>query len=216
MKRFTAGQLESDPRFRQVSMLGYDSILPFVWRNIREINLSSRFYFFINIIYLVLMLGMSISGLLSHNFTAGLVFKYFFLGFLAGSFAVIPVHEAIHGLAYRMKGATGIRFGADFKQMLFYVVADRFVLCRKDFYFVALAPFAVINLISIILMFFTNGYWQLFLITFLLLHNIMCIGDFAMVSFFMKHKGKDLYTFDDHKRRISYIYERFSNTVIPE
>jgi hypothetical protein len=36
----------------------------------------------------------------------------------------------------------------------------------------------------------------------------MCIGDFAMISFFQLKKDKELYTYDDHKEKTSYIFEK--------
>ncbi len=210
MAQYTTEQLENDPLFRQVNRLGYDAILQFVWANIRERNISTAFYLFINLLYLIFLGGIVITGLFSHGYHAGPVFTSLFWGVIAGSFAIIPIHEGFHGLAYKLIGAPVIRFGADLKQMLFYVAADRYVTGRRGFYFVALTPFFGINFIAIFIAFFLNGYWHIFLTTFLLFHNIMCIGDFAMVSFFLKHRGKELYTFDDHKNRISYIYERIA------
>jgi len=208
MTRYTAEQVETSPTFRPLNKLSYDSILPFVWMNIRENNFASRFYLFINVLYLVFLAGISLTGFLIHGFHTGPYFSYLIWGTLAGSFAVVPVHEALHGLAYKLIGAPRIHFGADMRQMLFYVAADRYVVGRNDFYFIALAPFIGINVIAFIIAFFLSGYWHIFFVAFLLFHNIMCIGDFAMISYFMKYPGKELYTFDDHKNRTSYIYER--------
>lgn len=203
-----ADSLNENPDFRLFKKLGYDSIIPFVLENIRLKNNATRFYFFINILFLAILFGLSLRGFNAYNFTYGTYFKFLFGGILAGSFLVVPFHEGFHGLAYKIKGAPSIQFGADMKQMLFYVAADKYVVGRKKFYFVALAPFVMINLIGIIFLFFVPIYWHIFIYTFLLMHNIMCIGDFAMVSFFMHHDDKDLYTFDDHKERVSYIYEK--------
>lgn len=201
-------KISEDQNYRLLKKLEYDDIVPFVMENIRLRNNATRFYFFINILFLVIIFVLSIRGFQALSFTWGTYFKYLFGGILAGSFLVVPFHEGFHGLAYKIKGAPKIHFGADMKQMLFYVAADKYVVGRKKFYFVALAPFVMINLIGIIFLFFVPIYWHIFIYTFLLMHNIMCIGDFAMVSFFMHHDDKDLYTFDDHKERVSYIYEK--------
>jgi hypothetical protein len=36
----------------------------------------------------------------------------------------------------------------------------------------------------------------------------MCIGDFAMISFYQQNEGKELYTWDDISIKTSYIYEK--------
>ena len=203
-----AEKIIENPEYKLIKKLEYDDIIHFVIENIRLKNSSTRFYFFINILFLGILIGLSMWGFQSLGFSFGSYFKFLLGGILAGSFLVVPFHEGFHGLAYKIQGAPKIHFGADMKQMLFYVAADKYVVGRKKFYFVALAPFVMINLTGIIFLFFLPAYWHIFIYSFLLMHNIMCIGDFAMVSFFIDHSDKDLYTFDDHKERVSYIYEK--------
>jgi hypothetical protein len=40
----------------------------------------------------------------------------------------------------------------------------------------------------------------------LFFHTTMCIGDFALMSYYDVNKDKEIYTFDDVKSRISYFY----------
>ena len=40
---------------------------------------------------------------------------------------VLPAHEAIHGITYKLLGAPSISFHADWKRMFFFAAADRFV-----------------------------------------------------------------------------------------
>ncbi len=211
MAKYTTEQLETGTLFRQVHSLSYDDILGFVWTNIRVKNAATQFFLFINVLYFVFLTGISLTGIFIHGFHTGKVLACILWGILAGSFVVIPFHEGFHGLAYLLIGARRIRFGMDLKQMLFYVAADRYVTSRRQFYFIALAPFTAINILAIALAFYFTGYWPVFIFTFLLFHNIMCVGDFAMISFFLRFPRKELYTFDDHKRRISYIYEKIES-----
>jgi hypothetical protein len=208
MNYIKSEEIQSNNDYRELHSLSYDSILSFVFENIRQKTFSSHFYLTVNFIYLALIIVISIEGFVSGSFKLSPFLSYIFWGFLAGSFLVIPFHEMFHGLAYKFLGAPKIHFGADMKQMLFYVAADKYVVGRKEFYIVALAPFLCINFITIILTFFLNPYWTLLAFTFLLLHNIMCIGDFAMISYFQQNSERELYTFDDHKNRMSYIYEK--------
>jgi hypothetical protein len=84
----------------------------------------------------------------------GAMVKQLVAGTIAGSFLVIPLHESVHGLAYKIIGAPKIHFGADLKQMIFYVAADKYPVGRKGFYFIALAPFLFINLSGAITLIF--------------------------------------------------------------
>jgi hypothetical protein len=140
-------------------------------------------------------------------------FSFLGWGVLAGSILIIPFHEVLHGMAYKLVGAPTITYGADFRQMLFYVAADRFVINSREFAVVALAPFVVINLVCLLLMIFLPVQWMIFFLSLLLLHNIMCIGDFAMLSYFSKNSRLKLFTFDDHKQKVSYIFESVGNSV---
>jgi len=195
-------------KFRKLHELSYDKITAFVFENIRLRTVASRFYFLINIFVLVIIVWLAAGGHRGVSITFGDFLKQFGLGFLGGTFIVIPFHEGFHGLAYKLAGAPKVHFGSDLKQMIFYVSADRYVLNRQGFYFVALAPFVMINL-SIAGLYIFTGWPGLFTgLFFLFFHNLMCIGDFAMISYFEKNADRELYTWDDHGNRISYIYEK--------
>ncbi len=211
MKYQDPDHIESSENFRMIHKLHYDEILGFVFENIRKKTFSSRFYFAFNILTLILIVYFLIYGLRNNTLTFKEFGLQFFIGMFAGSFLVIPFHEGFHGLAYKLTGAPKIQFGADMKQMIFYVTADRYVLNRKGFYFLAYTPFVMINILAIGLYFFIPAIEIHTLLFFLLFHNAMCIGDLAMVSFYESHPGSELYTFDDVPKRVSYIYERIKD-----
>lgn len=206
--RPTVEDLLSSGKYNILKTLKYQDIIDFVFENIRLKNAATRWYFGYNLLSLISLAGFIIY---SHNVAEipfKLIFKFLFRGFITGSFFIIPVHELIHALSYLVQGAPKIHFGADLKQMIFYVSSDKYVIGRKGFYGVAFSPFVSINLFAVVMIFFSGLPWIIFLVSFLFFHNIMCIGDFAMVSFYIKHKDKELYTFDDHKERTSYIFEK--------
>ena len=195
-------------KFNHIKTLRYQEIVGFVFENIKLKNGATRWYFSYNLINLILLTSLIIYGLSTGSLVFKTLSKFFLFGLLAGSIAVIPVHEIIHGITYLLHGAPKIFFGADLRQMIFYVASDKYVLNRKGFFRVALSPFIIINLATIFLSIYLNINWCIFALSFLLFHNIMCIGDFAMVSYFLKHKDKELYTYDDHKEKTSYIFEK--------
>jgi Putative zincin peptidase len=205
MKTPKPEDLHNETQFKKLITLQYDDIISFVFRNIKKPTPAVYFYFISNALLLLSFLYLLISGF-GETFVS--IVKQLVVGILVGSFLVIPVHETVHGIAYKLIGAPKIHFGADLKQMIFYVAADKYPVGRKGFYFIALAPFFFINLASIALLIFPEISLLPFTVSFLLFHNIMCIGDFAMVSYFQQKKDKELYTYDDHKKKVSYIFER--------
>ena len=204
--------LKDEKRFRLVYVLHYEEIADFVFENIKKSTIASRMYFFVNLIVLAIIFGVSVAGFKNEIFNFKGYIGSFFWGMLAGSIFVIPLHELMHGIAYKIKGAQKIQFGADIRQAIFYVAADKYVVGKNTFFFVALAPFLSINFAAFVVIQFATPLQLVLILFFLLFHNIMCIGDFAMVSYFINHREKELYTYDDHREKTSYIYERIKHS----
>jgi len=200
--------LQDQSRFRLLKVLQYDDIVEFVFENIKIKNHTTSFYYFINFIVLASIIGFSVAGFRNDLFIFRHYVKFFLLGFISGSVFIIPIHEVLHGIAYKINGAPKIVFGYDLKQGIFYVAANNYVAGRKQFAIVALSPFLVINIAAFLLMSFLTPYFFIMLLFLLFFHNMMCIGDFAMLSFFRENKDKELYTYDNHKEKTSYIYEK--------
>ena len=207
---FTTEELKDDSRFKLLKALKYNGIIEFVFDNIGRKNAATRLYYFVNIVLPVIIIGLSYGGFKNDLFNVREYTGVFLWGFFGGSILVIPLHELLHGLAYKILGAPKIHFGADLKQAIFFVVADKHVVGRKEFFFVAFFPFVTINIMALIIMNFLPPDQFILILFFLFFHNVMCIGDFAMASYFIEYNHKELYTYDDHKEKISYIYERIS------
>jgi len=124
---------------------------------------------------------------------------------------VIPPHELLHGLAYRILGARNIKFGVDLQQFIFYVTAHRFPISKKELAFLAMTPFVMINLLIIALTAIWASQFTLYSASLLLCHNIMCIGDFAMISYAFSQKGR-LYSYDDTELKKNYFFEEQEQT----
>jgi len=202
--------VRNSPEFSLVKELRFNGILEFVLENIRLKNSCTFFYFLFNLLYLSVLIALSIFGFMDDIITFKTYMVWLGWGILAGSILIIPFHEGFHALAFLAIGARKIRFGADLRQMIFYATAENFVAGQKGFTLVALAPFIFINLISLTFAFFGGFEVRLMIISLLLLHNIMCIGDFAMLSFFRENREKEMYTFDDLDTKTAWFYERKS------
>ena len=95
----------------------------------------------------------------------------------------------------------------DLKQYIFYVTAHRHVATPLQFRIVAIAPFILINLLILFLIFYLPGLWKWSLSLFLFVHSTMCAGDFAMLNFYYINKKRKIYTWDDADAKEAYFYE---------
>jgi len=202
-----AETLQNDSRYRKILELNFSEIIPFVLSNIRKRGVIPILYMTINAASLLFIILYAIWSFKSGQLNAGKIFWQILTGIVAGSILVIPPHEILHGLAYRILGARKIRFGVDLQQFIFYVTADRFPISRRQLAFLALAPFVIINMVIIVVTASWTSQITLFFASLLLSHNIMCIGDFAMISYAFSQKG-ELYTYDDTDLKRSYFFER--------
>jgi hypothetical protein len=131
----------------------------------------------------------------------------FGLAFVAMLVLLLPLHELIHAVAYRFVGASDIRWDYSLHMMAVWVIAHRFVADGRQFAFVALAPFVVINagLIVSILLFPSAAVFLLFL---LLWHLHGCAGDWSLLNFVWINRERGFWTFDDATEGRSYFFGR--------
>ncbi len=204
-------QIRSDPKFRQILELHFGEMLPFVLSNIRRRSIFSLLYAGLNVALLGFILVYLVDGMLAELISWGMLLKQGIAGIFAGSLLIIPVHELLHGLAYKMLGAKKIHFGADPEQMIFYVTADRHPISGREIYFLALLPFLLINLSAILVIILWFPHFTLFVLFLLLSHNIMCIGDFAISNYvFLTHTR--VYSFDIVSEKKSFFFQETTNT----
>lgn len=119
---------------------------------------------------------------------------------------LIPVHEWIHGMAYKLAGAKTVKYEANWRKLYFVATAHHFVTSYKWFKIVALAPFTVVAVISSIASVILPGHYKIPALALLFVHTIFCSGDFGLLTYMKSIKGEDPVTFDDLDNRISYFY----------
>lgn len=120
---------------------------------------------------------------------------------------VLPVHELVHAIAYRLAGARDIRWDYSARMLAVWVVAHRFVADARAFAFVALAPFVVINAALIV----AAMIWPaiaVFLLFVLLWHLHGSSGDWALLNFVWLHRTRGFWTYDDADAGRSWFYGR--------
>lgn len=202
-----AETLQENPQYRKVLELEFSEMIPFVLTNIRKRGAVPLFYLAINVAFLIFIFMYSAWSIQGGFLSFGRISLQVIAGIFAGSILVILPHELLHGLAYRLLGARKINFGMDLQQFIFYVTADHFPISRKELVFLALTPFVMINALIIAATALWATELTLFFTALLLSHNIMCIGDFAIINYAFGQKG-ELYTYDDVKNKRSYFFKR--------
>ena len=206
-------QIQNEELYTKILELNFDDMIPFVLSNIKKKGLMSWLFIAINVIGLFSIGVFSIWGIYTGWIPWSKFIIQLVLGIIAGSIIVIPFHELLHGLAYRILGAKKIKFGANLQQFFFFVCADRFPVNRKELYFLALLPFGVLNvgLLMVVL------YWlpqNSILFGFLLLsHNLMCIGDFAITNYVLNEK-EEVFTYDEPENKKSYFYKSVNSILL--
>ncbi|UYQ93364.1 DUF3267 domain-containing protein [Chitinophaga horti] len=130
---------------------------------------------------------------------------YVVLGVLLTA-VLIPLHEWIHGLAFKYYGAKDVRYGVIWRYLVFYAVAHLQVLGARQYYRIGLAPFVAISLTGLMVIPWCAPAWQLALMGTLCFHTLCCVGDFGLCAYFLKHVDSEPLTFDDAVAGRSYIY----------
>lgn len=195
----------SEKGYVLLDKLGHKELVPFIRSYMKKRTKYSTFYYLSNIVVFGLVGYFFVQGYNLPNYSFGDRFAHFSYG-LAIAFALLPLHEFIHVLAYKSQGATNTSYDANLKKFYFMALADKFVANKKEFQVVALAPFMIITIALIILLFVVKINWTLTISSILLAHTAMCSGDFGLLSFFEFHKDKEPVTYDDVENKISYFY----------
>ena len=208
--RPTAVILENDPGYRLVMELDFNDMIPFVLSNIRRRSIVSILFAMANLGMVFFIVWYVITGVTGSQITWHAILRQSVMGIVSGSILVIPLHEILHGLAYRVLGARKIKFGVDFQQFIFFVTADRYPVTSRELSFLAMTPFLLINLAAGVMSITLIPQLTLLLAFMLLSHNIMCIGDFALVNFVLPLKGR-IFNFDKPEIKKSYFYQEITD-----
>lgn len=206
--KLQVSDLKDEQRFRFITSVEHEDVVPFVFRYIWKKNRVTYLYFGANIIFLAYLLRIVTFQMIPGSWDAVTILWQLFLGFILYPVLLIPVHEGIHGLVYLFEGAEKIKFGADLKQYVFYVTADQFILNRNSFYRLAFTPFIILSLALATAGIYIQPPYSWGFSLCLLAHGTMCIGDFALASLFAEYPEKEIYTYDQASEKTSFFYEK--------
>ena len=112
----------------------------------------------------------------------GIVGAVFFI--IALFFLIIIIHEAIHGIFFKIFNPSGkVKFG--FKAGMAYATSPGTVYTRGQFFIIIIMPFLIITAIMMTMMFLLpNPAYKYYLA----LHTGACAGDFYYLYLILKHK----------------------------
>lgn len=136
-------------------------------------------------------------------------FSILSLGMSGGWLLLLPIHEYVHALAYRATGASDARVVYALRRLTAHCIAPGHVVSGRQFAFIALAPFAVINAtLAIAALVVPPGTFTMVFLGALLIHIGASSGDIAFVQYLWLNRSDDLYTYDDVDAPYSFFYRR--------
>lgn len=191
----------------ELERLGHKDLVPFIRTYMKKWTRFAVIYYLANLIVFGIAGYLFTKDFNSPNYHISDIFTHFCYG-LAIAFVLLPLHEYIHVLAYKSQGAKKTSYDANIKKFYFMALADKFVANKKEFQVVALAPFAFITSVLIVMLFVVNGNWTVTIAGVLLTHTAMCSGDFGLLSYFDFHSDKYVVTYDDINNKTSYFFAK--------
>ncbi|MFV0268456.1 MAG: DUF3267 domain-containing protein [Draconibacterium sp.] len=203
----TIQELQDPERFELIAELSHKNIKSFVLDQLGQggrISIAFMIYQSLMIILGMFLVTRAIIQAL-HDALENL---YFTIAALLFCFtALIPIHELLHGLAIKLCGAPTVHYGAYLRKFIFYAEADRHVINRTQFAWIALTPLLVVKLVTLVLsLFFWHTPWLYFFLLTMAVHSLFCAGDIGLLSVFYRHKNAEIYTFDVKAEKKSYYY----------
>lgn len=203
----TSSQTLSESGWNLAYALNHKELVPFISDYLFRKNIFTLGYLFLNLIFLGLLIYCAVLYIISPEGTLVETIKYFGYG-CAITILLIPPHELLHGLAYKLCGAKQVSYKANWRKLYFMAVADKFITDRKSFYFIALLPVTIISLAFLLSACFANPAAQIMWLTVTLVHASMCAGDLGLLSFFDENKHLEMVTYDDVENETTYFYTR--------
>ena len=188
--------------FKLLNAYGPEGVKPFIQSYLKKWTKSTKFYVATNTLTVLIILASLIL-----NKQSGLAFLYLLAGCIF-SICLIPFHEFLHLLTYKILGAKKTSLKSNFRKFYFIAIAHRFVANRKEFQAVILTPFVFISIILLFLLVIVHGFWLFVVLGIIFIHTIICSGDFALLSFLEFHSSKEILTFTDEETESIYFYEK--------
>jgi len=203
----TIDELQNSEDYELIAELHHSQIKEFVISRLTEDNRLIRIYMFYQIAMVVLGIFVLTRGVV-FVFHSNSDILLFAVGALLFSFTIlVPIHELLHGFAIKLTGAQKVNYGAYFRKFMFYAEADRHVMNRKQFAFVALTPLFTVKIVTLAgVLLFWHSIWVFPLAMIMSVHSLFCAGDIGLLSVFYQNHNSEIFTFDVKSEKKSYYY----------
>jgi len=123
------------------------------------------------------------------------------------AFALVPLHEFIHYLTYRILGAKNAIITLYFKMGYILTRADHFIVSKDNIKWIALMPFVILSTIGLISLLFLSEPWHISVSAAIIFHLTLCRADFRILDYFINSKY-ELVLFDDVSKNTTYIFRK--------
>lgn len=201
--------LQDTTQFELIAELHHQNIKEFVIDQTLKGGSLVKFY----MIYQLVMIPL---GSAIFTYSVFLAFKqnpqpfYYCIASLVFCFTILVViHELLHGIAIKLTGAPKVSYGANIKKFIFYAEADKYVMNRNQFAFIALTPLVTVKLITLIGILLYFNHPAVFALSIIMCaHSLFCAGDISLLSVFFGDKDFETYTFDVRSEKKSYYYRK--------
>ena len=209
MKNPSIEELQDSEKFELVGTLSHDQIKDFV---IEQLYQSSKLV----TAYMIYQIAMILLGLFVITRAVFLVFQdsilpvIYIVSALVFSFTfLVIIHELLHGFALKFAGAWNVVFGGYLRKFIFYAEADRFVINRKQFAFIALTPLIVVQIVTLAaVIYFHNSPVIYFPLVVMCAHSLFCAGDIGLLTVFYRFQDSEVFTYDIKEEKTSYYYKK--------
>jgi hypothetical protein len=205
--RVLYNELENNPRYKKIFEISHEELIVFVSDHIKPDNLPMRLFYLFNLPVLAYIFFKLYYIIFIFPLNWFYLLSVIFLSFVLFAIIVIPLHEFLHAAAFKVLGAKKISIHAQWNRMLFYAIADKFVMNSREFVFLALTPFVVINMALVFCIIFLHGEFKVMSVVFLFFHLTGCIGDFALLGYLYKNRHSAILNYDDKELEKSYFYD---------
>ena len=131
---------------------------------------------------------------------------------LAGALLLVPVHELVHGAAFRLLGADRVAYGLEPAAYAVFAVAPGFVMSAREVMVAVFAPLVIMSAALLTAHLSVSDLWAGAALGALFFHTLFCAGDIGIAAYVWRYRRQGLVTYDELEPRLSHFFIRAGDT----